>query len=366
MLTYLEHLESLWGPFRLFGFITVRAVMAGLFSFVVALLIGPRIIRFLQNLRMREAGRSAEVVGQLAVLHQGKKETPTMGGLILFVAISVTVFLFAVPNVYIVVAWLVYAGLTAIGFWDDYRKVSRKNSDGLNGKWKLLGQAGIVAVALTILLLHPTTTESVRALWVPFHKDVLIASLPIWALFPFLFLILAGSSNAINLTDGIDGLAIGCTVTSALAFGLMAYFAGNAIIADYLLISFLPGTGELAVLCAALLGASLGFLWFNAHPADVFMGDTGSLALGGLVGIIAFLIHQPLTLIIVGGIFVIEAVSVILQVGSYKMRRKRIFLMAPIHHHFELRGWHENKVVIRFWIISLLCAIAGLASLRLR
>ncbi|MBC2603990.1 phospho-N-acetylmuramoyl-pentapeptide-transferase [Puniceicoccus vermicola] len=366
MLTFLEQFESYWGPLRLFGFITVRAVMAGLFSFILALVLGPKIIRYLQNLRMREAGRSEEVVGQLAVLHEGKKETPTMGGLIIFSSITISIFLFAVPNVYILVSWFVYAGLTAIGFIDDYRKVSRKNSDGLNGRLKLLAQAAIAAVALTVLLLHPATSENVRELWVPFYKDVVLSSMPIWVLFPFLFLILSGSSNAINLTDGIDGLAIGCTVTSAMAFGLMAYFSGNAIISDYLLISFLPGTGELAVLCAALLGASLGFLWYNAHPAEVFMGDTGSLALGGLVGIVAFLIHQPFTLVIVGGIFVLEAVSVILQVGSYKTRRKRIFLMAPIHHHFELRGWHENKVVIRFWIISLLCAIAGLASLRIR
>jgi phospho-N-acetylmuramoyl-pentapeptide-transferase len=183
---------------------------------------------------------------------------------------------------------------------------------------------------------------------------------------PFLFLILAGSSNAINLTDGVDGLAIGCTVTAALAFAIMAYAAGNTIIADYLFISYIPGAGELAVVCSALLGASLAFLWYNAHPAEVFMGDTGSLALGGLIGMIAFMVHQPLTLIIVGGIFVMEAGSVILQVGSFKLRKKRIFKMSPIHHHFELKGWHENKVVIRFWILSLIFAMAGLATLKLR
>jgi len=366
MLSFLEQYEAYWGPLRLFGYITVRAVMAGLFSFVLALILGPPIIRFLQNLRMRETGRGEDVVGHLAVLHEGKKETPTMGGLILFACITLSLLLFAVPNIFVLVSWFVYAALTGIGFLDDYRKVILKNSDGLSGKLKLLAQAGIAAIALAILLIHPDTSQGIRELWVPFYKGVLITSMPIWILFPFLFLILAGSSNAINLTDGIDGLAIGCTVTSALAFGLMAYFAGNSIISDYLLISYLPGTGELAVVCSALLGASLGFLWFNAHPAEVFMGDTGSLALGGLIGAIAFLIHQPFTLIIVGGIFVVEAVSVILQVGSYKSRRKRIFLMAPIHHHFELKGWHENKVVIRFWILSLLCAIAGLASLRLR
>jgi phospho-N-acetylmuramoyl-pentapeptide-transferase len=190
--------------------------------------------------------------------------------------------------------------------------------------------------------------------------------MPLLLLLPFLFLVLAGSSNAINLTDGVDGLAIGCTVTAALAYAIMAYVAGNAIMADYLFVSFVPGVGELTVLCAALLGASLAFLWYNAHPAEVFMGDTGSLALGGLIGVVAFMVHQPLTLVIVGGIFVCEALSVILQVGSFKLRGKRIFKMSPIHHHFELIGWHENKVVIRFWIISLIFAMIGLATLKLR
>lgn len=366
MLTFLEHLESVWGPFRLFGYITVRAVLGGMIAFAFCLIFGPRIIRFLQRLRMREVGRGEDVVGQLAVLHSGKKETPTMGGLIIFLAVSIAVFLCAKPNVYVIVSWLAYAGLTLIGFLDDYRKVVKRNSDGLPGRIKLLAQAVLTAILLGILLLVPETSETVRQLWVPFVKNAAVENLALWMLFPFFFLILSGSSNAINLTDGIDGLAIGCTVTSAMAFGLMAYFAGNVIIADYLLVSYLPGAGELAVVCSTLLGASLGFLWFNAHPADVFMGDTGSLALGGLIGTVAFLIHQPLTLIIVGGIFVLEAVSVILQVASYKTRRKRIFLMAPIHHHFELKNWHENKVVIRFWIVSLLCAIAGLASLRLR
>ena len=193
-----------------------------------------------------------------------------------------------------------------------------------------------------------------------------MARMPLLLMVPFLFVILAGSSNAINLTDGVDGLAIGCTVTVALAYAIMAYVAGNVVLADYLFISYIPGVGELTVVCAALLGASLAFLWYNSHPAEVFMGDTGSLALGGLIGMIAFMVHQPFTLIIVGGIFVMEAMSVILQVGSYKTRKQRIFRMAPIHHHFELKGWHENKVVIRFWILSLIFAMAGLATLKLR
>ena len=206
-----------------------------------------------------------------------------------------------------------------------------------------------------------------RELWIPFYKDIVISEMSLLLLVPFLFLILSGSSNAINLTDGVDGLAIGCTVTAALAYAIMAYVAGNVIISEYLFTSYIPGVGELAVVCAALLGASLSFLWYNCHPAEVFMGDTGSLALGGLIGMIAFMVHQPLTLIIVGGIFVMEASSVILQVGSFKLRGgKRIFRMSPVPHHFELKGWHENKVVIRFWILSLIFAMAGLATLKLR
>lgn len=366
MLSYLEYLESIWGPFRLFGFITIRAGLAGFTAFFIGIVTGPMIIRYLRQMKMREAGRSGEEYGKIVELHEGKKDTPTMGGLIMFLAITVSVFLWAKPNVYVFSAWFVYAALTALGFVDDYKKVIYRDSKGVSGKTKLLVQAGVVFIVLTILLLHPTTSEGIRQLWVPFYKFVVMDPMPLWILFPFFFLVLSGSSNAINLTDGIDGLAIGCTVTSALAFGPMAYFAGNAIISDYLLISFLPGADELSIVCATLLGASLAFLWYNAHPAEVFMGDTGSLALGGLIGTVAFLINQPLTLLIVGGVFVAEAISVILQVGSWKTRRKRIFLMAPIHHHFELKGWHENKVVIRFWILSLICALIGLATLRLR
>jgi phospho-N-acetylmuramoyl-pentapeptide-transferase len=203
-------------------------------------------------------------------------------------------------------------------------------------------------------------------LWIPFYKDVLILSMPVFIAFALFLVTLTGSSNAINLTDGLDGLAIGCTVTVALTYGLMSYASGNFVISDYLKISWIPGTGELSIVCAALLGGSLSFLWYNAHPAEMFMGDTGSLAIGGLVGIIALMIHQPFTLIIVGGIFVMEAGSVILQVISFKSRGKRIFLMSPIHHHFELKGWAETKVVIRFWILSLLFAMIGLATLKVR
>jgi phospho-N-acetylmuramoyl-pentapeptide-transferase len=290
-----------------------------------------------------------------------------MGGLMICVSVVVSSLLWARPNIYVYTALIIYLGLTVIGFLDDYLKVSKANSKGLPGRWKLLGQAILTIIALACLLSIPESATKMRELWVPFYKDVVISEMSLFLLLPFLFLILSGSSNAINLTDGVDGLAIGCTVTVALAYAIMAYVAGNVIISDYLFISYIPGVGELAVVCVALLGASLAFLWYNSHPTEVFMGDTGSLALGGLIGMIAFMVHQPLTLIIVGGIFVMEAGSVILQVGSFKLRGgKRIFRMSPIHHHFELKGWHENKVVIRFWILSLIFAMAGLASLKLR
>ena len=366
MLSYLAEFENIFGPLRLFRYLTLRAAFAGMTAMMVGFFIGPWLFAKLRELRAKQAFRGEDEVGALAELHASKSQTPTMGGLMICVAVVVSAVLWASPNIYVYTALIIYLGLTVIGFLDDYLKVSKANSKGLPGRWKLLGQAVLTGIALLLLLNAPDSAAKMRELWVPFYKEVLISEMSLFLLAPFLFLILAGSSNAINLTDGVDGLAIGCTVTVALAYAIMAYAAGNAIISDYLFISFIPGVGELAVVCAALLGASLAFLWYNSHPAEVFMGDTGSLALGGLIGIIAFMVHQPLTLIIVGGIFVIEAGSVILQVGSFKTRKKRIFRMSPIHHHFELAGWHENKVVIRFWILSLIFAMIGLATLKLR
>ncbi len=367
MLVYLSRFQADWGPLRLFDSLTFRASMAGLTALLIGLIIGPFIIAKLRNFKLAQAFRDAKEVGKLAELHQGKVGTPTMGGLIIYFSILIATLLWTDLNVYVWTTLLVYTGLMIVGFLDDYLKVSKKNSSGLPGRWKLIGQALLTALALLILLSHPDSADKMRQLWVPFYKNCLWTVMPLWFLAPFLFLILAGTSNAINLTDGVDGLAIGCTITVAFVYTIMAYASGNKIIADYLLISYIPGTGELAVTCAAMLGASLAFLWFNSHPATVFMGDTGSLALGGLIGIIAFLIHQPFTLIIVGGIFVMEAGSVILQVGSYKLRGgKRIFKMSPIHHHFELSGWKETKVVIRFWILSIIFALIGLATLKLR
>ena len=378
MLSYLQSGEEWFGPLRLFQFISVRAILAGITAMFIGFALGPRLIRGLQSFGARQAFRDKEEVGELAELHEAKAKTPTMGGLLIFACVLFSTLLWAEPNIYVVTAMVVYAMLTALGFADDYLKIARKNSKGLAGRYKLIGQAATVGIALFLLFgpLGETLTgvqgkavgssSEMLELWAPFYKDVLLDEMNLFVVFILFLLTLCGSSNAINLTDGLDGLAIGCTVTVALTYGIMAYASGNFLIAEYLRVSWVPGTGELTVVCAALLGGSLAFLWFNCHPAEVFMGDTGSLAIGGLVGIIALMVHQPLTLIIVGGIFVMEAGSVILQVFFFKTRGRRIFRMSPIHHHFELKGWKETKVVIRFWIMSLVFAILGLATLKLR
>jgi phospho-N-acetylmuramoyl-pentapeptide-transferase len=250
--------------------------------------------------------------------------------------------------------------------------VVKKNRDGISSREKMGWQTIITAVALTALVLHPLSATKIRELWLPFLKYPVLTAMPVAMLFVLVFFWVVGFSNAINLTDGLDGLAIGCTITVALVYGIMAYAAGNIKIAEYLLISYVPGTGELAVICGALVGAGMAFLWYNSYPAELFMGDTGSLALGGLIGLIAFMVQQPLTLVIVGGVFVVEAISVMIQVGFFKYTRRRygegrrFFRMAPIHHHFQKAGWPETKVVLRFWVISLMCALVGLGTLKIR
>jgi phospho-N-acetylmuramoyl-pentapeptide-transferase len=381
VLTYLQYLsagEGAVGPFRLFRYITMRGMGAAATALLISFILGPIIIAKLRQFKAAQAFRNASEIGaKLAETSAKKSGTPTMGGIIIFLSVTVSSLLWARPNIYVLVALLVYTGLTVVGFLDDYLKIRYRNSKGLPGRYKLLGQALLTVVSLLLLLTcgglfsggevqNGYVADSTRQLWMPFFKNPVIAFMPLWFLIPFLFLVLAGSSNAINLTDGMDGLAIGCTVTAALAFGIMSYCTGHFVVSDYLLLRPLPGTGELAVVCAALVAGSLGFLWFNAHPAEVFMGDTGSLAIGGLIGAIAFMIQQPFTLVIVGGIFVMEAMSVIIQVISFQTTGRRVFLCSPIHHHFELKGWAETKVVVRFWIISLIFAICGLATLKLR
>jgi len=335
-------------------------------AFVIGMACAPYIIEMLRRIKFGQSFRTKEEVGKLAELHSGKKGTPAMGGLIIFGAVIISSLLLARMNALVFTALFVYTALTALGFSDDYLKIVKKNSKGVPGKLKLAVQIGVSLTALAILLFTKDYSSAMRELWIPFLKYPLVESMPIWFAAILMFLVVGGSSNAINLTDGVDGLAIGCTVSVALTYGVFTYATGNAIASEYLFIKSIPECGELSVVCSALVGASMAFLWFNAHPAEVFMGDTGSLAIGGLIGIVAFMCHQPFTLVIVGGVFVMEAMSVILQVGSYKLTKRRIFLMSPIHHHFELRGWAETKVVIRFWIISLIFSLAGLATLKIR
>lgn len=366
MLSYLAQYEEFFGPLRMLRFLTLRMLMAAGTALFIGYLLGPWLIGLLRRLSFEQSFRSESEVGKLAELHSSKKNTPTMGGLLIYVSVTLSVLLWAQFSVWTFAALFVYTSLTALGFVDDLLKVSKRNSKGFPSRGKIIWQSLTAVATLWILLESPASAEKVKELWVPFVKNAVVSEMPLWALFGFLLLVLVGSSNAINVTDGVDGLAIGCTITVAIVYSIMAYAAGNFIISEYLLISHVPGVGELAVVCAAVIGGGLAFLWYNAHPAEVFMGDTGSLALGGLVGVIAFMTHQALTLIIVGGIFVMETVSVILQVASFKSTGKRIFRMAPIHHHFELKGWPETKVVIRFWILSLIFAFAGLATLKIR
>ncbi len=367
MLIYLSNFEEYFGPLRLFHYVTFRCMLACGLALGLSFVLAPRILHYLKTLKISQTLRNAKEVGKIADLHQLKKDTPTMGGILMYLAFVPTVLLCTRPDsLYVWLCLLVYTVLTLLGFVDDYLKVSKRNSKGLDSKWKWLVEGVLAFVVLLLLLGSDLRVDPILHLSVPFLKDPIYYYLPYELLFIFFLLVMGGSSNAINLTDGVDGLAIGCTVTVALAYGVIAYVTGHAIMAHYLNLVFLPGIEELAVVCFALVGTSLAFLWYNCHPAQVFMGDTGSLALGGLVGTIAFLTNQAVLLVLIGGVFVMEALSVILQVGSFKMRRKRIFKMAPIHHHFELKGWHENKVVIRFWILSLLFALAGLSTLKIR
>ena len=371
MLRYLSAYDDVFGPLRLLHYITVRSVGAAVTGLVIGFIIGPWLIRRFRELKFGH-GYIDERTGALGATYFDKKHTPTMGGLIIFISVFFSVVLWAEPNVWTVVALFVYTALTVPGWRDDYLKVVHKNKDGIRSWEKIAWQTGATVGALGILLWHPQSSAKIGELWVPFFKEAVIPHMHWSLLLVLIYLWIVGFSNAINLTDGLDGLAVGCTITVALVFGIMAYAAGNSIISQYLLISYVPGTGELTVVCAALIGACMAFLWYNSHPAEVFMGDTGSLALGGLIGVMAFMIHQPLTLVIVGGVFVMEALSVIFQVGWFKITKRRtgtgrrLFLMAPIHHHFQKKGWPETKVVLRFWVLSLGCALIGLATLKLR
>ncbi|MBL8243293.1 MAG: phospho-N-acetylmuramoyl-pentapeptide-transferase [Rhodanobacteraceae bacterium] len=354
-----ELLRDFYSAFNVFNYITLRAILSALTALALSLWLGPRLIR---SLTEKQIGQTIRKDGPQS--HLSKAGTPTMGGLLILMAVAAATLLWADwHNRYV---WIVLGVLVAYGFigWiDDYRKLVLKDSRGLPARWKYLLQSLFGAVA-AVLLYTTADTPAATALYVPFFKTVAI---PLGAAFIVVaYFWIVGFSNAVNLTDGLDGLAIMPTVLVAGALGIFAYASGHAEFAKYLGIPRIPGAGELTIVCAALAGAGLGFLWFNTYPAQVFMGDIGALAVGAVLGTIAVIVRQELVLVIMGGIFVLETLSVILQVASFKLTGKRIFRMAPLHHHFELKGWPEPRVIVRFWIISVVLALIGLATLKVR
>jgi phospho-N-acetylmuramoyl-pentapeptide-transferase len=362
MLYYLlSPLRDVIVGFNVFRYITFRTAFAALTALLISFILGPWLIERMRRIKLgqyiREEGPKS---------HQQKAGTPTMGGILINVAILIPTILWAdIFNPYIWIVLFVTFAYAAIGFIDDYRKLAKKQNLGLTAKQKFTAQIIVALLAgLAIAYLPSIHNNYSTVLTLPFIKNFR-PDLG-WAYIPFIVVILVGASNAVNLTDGLDGLAIGSTLIAAVAYTVLTYAAGNFRIADYLRIAWVPQTGELAVFCGAMVGASLGFLWFNAHPAEIFMGDVGSLALGGAIGCLAVMIKQEVLLVFVGGLFVIEALSVIIQVISFKTTGRRVFKMSPIHHHFELSGWRETKVVVRFWIIAIIFAMLSLATLKLR
>ncbi|WP_442489652.1 phospho-N-acetylmuramoyl-pentapeptide-transferase [Halomonas litopenaei] len=360
MLLFLaELLANYQSAFNVFGYLTLRMILATITALVLCLWFGPLMIRRLVE---RQIGQAVRDDGPQS--HLSKAGTPTMGGAMILMAMAVSTLLWGdLTNHYVWVVLVVTLGFGAIGWVDDYRKVVEKNPRGLPARWKYFWQSVIglgAAVALYLTAASPVETSLI----LPLLKDFV---LPLGGFYILLtYLVIVGSSNAVNLTDGLDGLAIMPTVMVAMGLGVFAYASGNAVFSEYLQIPLIPGAGELAVFCATISGAGLGFLWFNTYPAQVFMGDVGALALGAALGVVAVIVRQEVVLFIMGGVFVMETISVILQVGSYKLTGRRIFRMAPLHHHFELKGWPEPRVIVRFWIITVVLVLLGLATLKIR
>lgn len=354
-----QYLQQFHSGFAVFQYLTLRGILGVLTALTVALFLGPWMIRTLQ---VRQIGQSVRHDGPQS--HLSKKGTPTMGGALILVAIALSTLLWAdLSNLYVWVVLGVTVSFGAIGWVDDYRKVIEKNSRGLPSRWKYFWQS-VFGLAAAIVLYWSASTPVETTLIVPFFKQL---EFQMGLLFIVLtYFVIVGSSNAVNLTDGLDGLAILPTVMVGGALGIFAYLSGNFQFAEYLLIPHIPGSGELIIFCGALIGAGLGFLWFNTYPAQVFMGDVGALSLGAALGVIAVIVRQEIVLFIMGGIFVVETLSVIAQVASFKLTGRRVFRMAPIHHHFELKGWPEPRVIVRFWIITVVLVLIGLASLKLR
>ena len=377
-----EKLELYARAFNVFGYITLRAVLATMTALVISFVVGPRMIAWLTHMKI---GQSVRDDGPQT--HLSKAGTPTMGGALILVSIVITTLLWGnLTNRFVWVVLLVTAGFGAIGWADDWRKVVHRNPKGLSARTKFLWQSliGLVAaVYLAFSVSAPDNTQFLRLLsaWVgsgfnidlspkanlivPFFKTVSYP-LGVWGFIALTYCVIVGTSNAVNLTDGLDGLAIMPTVMVGAALGIFAYVTSRADFSGYLFLPHIPGAGELTVICGAIAGAGLGFLWFNAYPADVFMGDVGALALGAALGTIAVIVRQEIVLFMMGGVFVVETLSVIVQVASFKMTGRRVFRMAPLHHHYELKGWKENQVVVRFWIITMLLVLFGLSTLKLR
>jgi phospho-N-acetylmuramoyl-pentapeptide-transferase len=359
LLYFADYLMTFDSGFRVFHYLTFRAILGVLTSLIISFIVGPSMIR---KLSRKKIGQAIRELGPQS--HYEKKGTPTMGGTLILVAIAISTLLWAdLSNRYIWVILLVTLGYGVIGFIDDYRKVIKNNSDGLSAKAKYLGQS-VIGLIAAVFLYKTAQVPAETQLFVPFFKDVMLNMG--WVYIVLTYFVIVGTSNAVNLTDGLDGLAIMPTVMVASGLGVFAYLSGHIEFSGYLAIPYLPNAGELIVFCAAIVGAGLGFLWFNAYPAMVFMGDVGALALGGALGVLAVLVRQEIVLVIMGGVFVMETVSVIIQVASFKMTGKRVFRMAPIHHHFELKGWPEPRVIVRFWIITVILVLIGLATIKLR
>ncbi|WHI48287.1 phospho-N-acetylmuramoyl-pentapeptide-transferase [Microbulbifer sp. VAAF005] len=355
-----ELLQQHISGFSVFNYLTVRAILAALTALGISLLVGPRMIHWLNHLQVGQAVRDDGPQS-----HLSKSGTPTMGGTLILASIFASALLWSdLSNRYVWVTLLVTFVFGAVGFVDDYKKVVYKNPRGLIARWKYFWQS-VAGLGAAIYLYMSASSPAETQFFVPFFKDVAINLGPV-SFILLTYFVVVGSSNAVNLTDGLDGLAIMPTVMVGGALGVIAYLSGHMEFADYLHIPAIPGAGELAVFCAALGGAGLGFLWFNTYPAQVFMGDVGALALGAALGIIAVITRHEIILFIMGGVFVMETVSVILQVASFKLTGKRIFRMAPLHHHFELKGWPEPRVIVRFWIITVILVLAGLATLKIR
>ncbi len=345
--------------FNIFRYISFRSMAAAVTALILVLILGNLIIKWLQKLKL---GEEIRALGPES--HKSKAGTPTMGGIIIIGAVIVSMLFWGnFKNQYLITLLIATIMLTALGFVDDYIKSVRKQKDGVNAKVKLLVQISVAAGVACSIYFFPSNAKDATTLYIPFVNNAVMNLGGLWIVFAVIVII--GSSNAVNLTDGLDGLATGTVAIVAVTLALMTYLTGNIKSADYLLIPYIAQSAELTVFLSALIGALIGFLWFNSNPATVFMGDTGSLALGGIIGIVAVMIKKEIFLFIVGGVFVIEAISVIIQVVSFKSRGKRVFKMAPIHHHFELSGWPEQKVVVRMWILGILLAILGLSSLKI-